>query len=350
MPCQNFKETLEDKSPTDRPERKIKEQRAKIYCPRLFLLYLNKAFLSMVVGQGRTYVRSMQEIKTVNIGDKNYPQRLREILNPPKILYYQGELAVEQELCFAVVGARMCSAYGRQAVLEIAGDLAEAGLTVVSGLAPGIDTFCHQAVLERGKRTIAVLGTGIDEKSLYPKQNLKLAKEIIDRGGCLMSEYPAGTPGAKFTFPRRNRIVSGLCLGVLVIEAKQKSGALITADFAFKQKRKVFALPGSIYSSNSRGCHRLIKRGAKLAESADDILTELNLPLRSRPDLEHFIGASREENLILGALKQESLDIDGIIEGAGLPPAVVAANLTVLEIRGMVRNLGGNVFALKRSS
>ena len=285
----------------------------------------------------------MEEIKTININDENYPKLLKEIKDTPEVLYYRGELKLEEN-CFAVVGTRMCSPYGKQVALEIAGDLAEVGLTIVSGMAPGIDSFVHQAAIERNRRTIAVLGTGVDEKSIYPQSNLKLAKKILETGGCLISEYPPGTPGSKFTFPNRNRIISGLSLGVLVVEAKQKSGALITAHHAFEQKRKVFAIPGSIHSLNSKGCHYLIKKGAKLVENANDILKELNLPELTSPGLVR--GENEEENLILGVLKEEALDVDKIIEKTNLPASKVASTLAILEIKGKVRNLGGNIYAI----
>lgn len=285
----------------------------------------------------------MEEIRTINIKDENYPKLLKEIKDPPKVLYVRGELKTEEN-CFAVVGTRMFSPYGKQVALEIAGDLAEAGLTIVSGLAPGIDTFSHQATVERSKRTIAVLGTGVDDKSIYPQSNLKLAKKILEIGGCLISEYPPGTKGTKFTFPNRNRIISGLSLGVLVVEAKQKSGALITAEWAKKQGRKVFAVPGPIHSSNSKGPHYLIKTGAKLVENANDILKELKLPIKELSSF--YEGETEEENLILEALKEESLDIDRIIEKTKLSAAIVASTLAILEIKGKVRNLGGNIYAI----
>jgi DNA processing protein len=181
-------------------------------------------------------------IKTISIRDKNYPKLLKEIKDPPETLYLRGEILAEEN-CFAIVGTRRCSAYGKQVALEITGDLAEAGLTIVSGLAPGIDSFSHLATLERGKRTIAVLGTGIDEKSIYPQENLKLARKILESGGSLISEYPPRTHGSEFTFPQRNRIISGISLGVLVIEAKQKSGALITANWAKKTRKKNLCHP-----------------------------------------------------------------------------------------------------------
>jgi len=285
-----------------------------------------------------------EEIRILKIGDKNYPRLLKKIKDAPEVIYYRGELNPGEQ-CFAIVGTRRFSSYGKQVALEIAGDLAEAGLTIVSGLAPGIDTFAHTAVVERRKRTIAVLGTGLDEKSIYPQSNLKLAQKILETGGCLISEYPPGTCGTKFTFPQRNRIISGLSLGVLVVEAKQKSGALITAHHAFEQNRKVFAIPGSIYSLNSKGCHYLIKKGAKLVENANDILKEFNFPLPT-PGVGYPIGKTEEENLILEALKEGPLYIDKIIEKTKLKASEVASTLAILEIKGKVRNLGGNIYAI----
>jgi DNA processing protein len=290
----------------------------------------------------------MEEIKEISIKDKNYPKLLKEIKDAPATLYYKGELR-HKELCFAVVGTRMPSIYGKQVALDITRDLLEADLTIVSGLAPGIDTFAHQVAVEKEKRTIAVLGTGLDEKSIYPKSNLELAKKILEKGGCLISEYPPGTRGTKFTFPRRNRIISGLSLGVLVIEAKQKSGALITADLAKKQKRKIFAVPGPIYSSNSKGPNYLIKNGAKLVESAQDILKELNINLKQSVLIQSVIGESKEETLILNSLKEGGLYIDKIIEKTKLPASQVASTLAILEIKGKVRNLGQNIYAISHS-
>ncbi len=287
----------------------------------------------------------MEEIKEILIEDESYPKLLREIKNAPPVLYYRGKLKPEEN-CFAIVGTRMNSPYGKQVALEIAGNLAGAGLTIVSGLAPGIDSFAHQAAVERGKRTIAVLGTGLDEKSLYPQSNLKLARKILETGGALISEYPPGTRGTQFTFPQRNRIISGISLGVLVVEAKQKSGALITAEWAKRQGRRVFAVPGPIHSSNSKGPHYLIKNGAKLVENANDILKELNLT-GLKPDLKlEVVGENLEENLILNILKEGILDVDKIIEKTKLSAAKVASTLAILEIKGKVRNLGGNLYAI----
>ncbi len=287
----------------------------------------------------------MQNIRKITIEDQDYPKLLKEIKNPPKVLYFKGKLSPEEN-CFAVVGTRRCSPYGKELAWEIAGDLAEAGLTIVSGLAPGIDTVSHLAALEKKGRTIAVLGTGLDEKSIYPQSNLKLAKEILEASGALVSEYPPETSGTHFTFPQRNRIVSGLSLGVLVVEAKKKSGALITADWARKQKRAVFALPGPVRSLNSKGCHYLIKHGAKLVENANDILKELNLNLSIYEINRPAKSNNKEGALILDILKEGSLDVDKIIERTKLPAPKVASLLAVLEIKGTIRNLGGNIYAI----
>ena len=290
-----------------------------------------------------------EKIKIVKLEDKEYPLLLKKIANPPKILYIKGEL-LKKEKCFAIVGTRRSSNYGKEIAFSIAKDLSEAGLTIVSGMARGIDTFAHKGaldVLRAGGRTIAVLGTGIDEKSLYPKENLKLARKILENKGCLVSEYPPGSPGLKQNFPERNRIISGLSLGVLIVEAKFGSGALITANWAKMQGKKIFALPGSIHFPNSQGCHFLIKQGAKLAENANDILKEFNLPCLTS-GVKQVKGKTLEEQLILEVLKQENLHIDKIIEKTKLSPQVVSSILTLMEIENKVKNLGGNVYIITR--
>jgi len=286
------------------------------------------------------------EIKKISIEDKDYPGILKKIKNPPKALYFRGKI-LPRENCFAVVGTRLCSHYGKEISLEIAGQLAENDLTIVSGLAPGIDTFAHLAAVERKKRTIAVLGTGLDEKSIYPKSNLNLVQKILENDGCLISEYPPGTPGSKFTFPQRNRIISGLSLGVLVVEAKEKSGSLNTALWAKKQSKKIFAIPGPIHSLNSKGPNYLIKNGATLVEEANDILENLGFSKVENKDIK-LEGETIEENIILESLKESALEVDKIIEKTKLPAAKVAGSLAILEIKGKIRNLGGNVFSLSR--
>ena len=288
----------------------------------------------------------MEEIKKIKIDDERYPKILKGIEDPPRTLYLKGK--IPKGNFFAIVGTRRCSDYGKQIALEIAGDLAGAGLIIVSGMARGIDSFSHRGCLEEGGKTVAVLGTGLDEKSIYPKENWKLAREIVQNGGCLISEFPPGTPGLKQNFPQRNRIISGLSFGVLVIEAKMKSGALITANWARLQKRKVFAIPGPVHYSNSKGPHLLIKQGATLVENANDILRELNLP-RLKPDLTQGAkGESAEENLILEALKEKPLHIEKIIEKTNQSPQKILSILAIMEIKGLVRNLGGNVYTLGR--
>ena len=287
----------------------------------------------------------MDDIKKVEITDAEYPEELRKTKGAPKILYYKGILPSNDEKCIAIVGTRRYSPYGQQTALKMAGDLADAGVTVVSGLAPGIDTFCHQAVVDKRKRTIAVIGTGLDEKSIYPQINVDLSRRIVSNGGCLISELPEGTPGSKFSFPRRNRIVSGLSLAVLVIEAKEKSGSLITADCAIKQNKKLFAVPGSIYSLNSAGPNKLIKNGAKLITGVADILSELGLQQMellqndTKPE-------NREEELVMEALRDEPLHVDKIIEKTKLNASVVATTIALMEISGKIRSLRANTYSL----
>jgi DNA processing protein len=286
----------------------------------------------------------MEETKAVKIGDLEYPQELKKIKDPPKVLYYKGVLPGQDEKCFAVVGTRHCSPYGQQVTLKIAGDLSDSGITVVSGLAPGIDTYAHKTVVEKEKRTIAVLGTGLNEKSIYPQINLNLAKKILNFGGCLISEWADGTSGSKFSFPRRNRIISGLSSGVLVIEAKEKSGSLITADYATRQGKKLFAVPGPIYSQNSKGPNKLIKNGARITTEAEDILRELGV--KNTYQNRKIEADGEDERLILEILKEENLTIDKIIEKTKLNASVTARTLALMEVSGKIRCLGGNIYSI----
>lgn len=285
-----------------------------------------------------------EEIKIIDFGDPGYPPALKTISGPPKRLYVKGELGTD-DIRVAVVGTRICSDYGKMAAMNITQGLVNAGLTVVSGLAPGIDTIAHQTVVGNKAKTIAVLGTGLDKKSIYPQTNVVLAERILENGGCLISEYPPGTPGSRFSFPQRNRIISGLSLGVLVIEAKEKSGSLITANWARKQERKIFAMPGSVYSSNSRGCHYLIRQGAVLVESANDILKELDIEPAKRKEMKSAAG-SAEETKILESLREEALEVEKIISRTGLPASKVLSLLPVLEIKNEIRDLGNGTYCL----
>jgi len=216
------------------------------------------------------------KVKITTLQDKDYPKLLKEIYAPPALLYFRGNLEPNDRLSIGLVGTRQLSPYGRQITPLITASLVRAGLTIVSGLAKGIDTLAHQAALQNKGRTLAVLGTGVDKKSIYPAINKYLAEKITEQGA-LVSEFPIETQPSVQNFPQRNRLISGLSLGILVIEAPERSGALITARNALEQNREVFAIPGQILSNNSLGTNNLIKMGAKLVSQADDILEELNM-------------------------------------------------------------------------
>jgi len=275
-----------------------------------------------------------------------YPATLKQILDSPKALYFRGNFLTGNEKCLAMVGARLASNYGKEMALSLARDSSRAGLTIVSGIAKGIDAWAHQGAVEANCPTIAVLGTGLDEASFYPPENLKLAKTILEKNGCLISEYPPGTQGAHFTFPQRNRIISGLSLAVVVVEAKIKSGALLTAAWAKQQKRKIMAVPGPVNSANSQGCHWLIKQGAILVENYNDILAGLGLSANTLPNSLAYQGQNEQEQQVINALKNKAMSIDGIIETTGLASSAVSTALCSMEIEGRVKNLGGNIYAL----
>ncbi|MCX7779111.1 MAG: DNA-processing protein DprA [Patescibacteria group bacterium] len=285
-----------------------------------------------------------EKIKIITIKDKNYPKLLKEIYDPPAILYYKGELKREENYPLAVVGTRKMSFYGREVVEGLVRDLVRVGLTIISGLALGIDGLVHKITLKEGGRTIAVLGGGLDEKTLYPSIHKELARKIIAAGGAIISEYPIGTSPTRYTFPMRNRIISGLSLGTLVIEAPMESGALITARSALDQNREVFAVPGNIYSPNSAGCNWLIKLGAKPVTKATDILESFNLEflLRQR----EIKPETKEEEILLKYLSKEPIHIDELIRKSGLTPSQVSATLSIMEIREKIKNLGGGNFIL----
>ncbi len=289
---------------------------------------------------------SSLELRKIRLQDKNYPAILKEIHNPPKELYIKGEIIPQDKVAVAVVGTRKYTQYGKQVALDIAGKLAKLGITIVSGLAKGIDTFAHQAALENNGRTIAVLGTGMDRESFYPASNFELSEKIA-KNGAVLSEYPIGTRGTQFTFPERNRIVSGLSLGVVVVEAPEQSGALITATLAIEQNREVFAIPGSIYEKNSQGTNQLIKIGAKLVSDVDDILEELNLShLRKTAPKKKIKPENKQEEIIISLLSTQPTHIDEIIKRSKLSTAIVNSTLMILELKGGVRNLGKGNYIL----
>ena len=286
-------------------------------------------------------------IKNLKFEDKEYPPLLREIHHPPKELYIKGEIINQDKIAIAIVGTRKYSQYGKQVCLDITTKLAKLGITIVSGLARGIDTFAHKAALEAGGRTIAVLGSGMDRQSFFPSSNYELGEEIA-KNGAVITEYPDGTKGAIYTFPERNRIVSGLSLGVVVIEAPEESGALITANLALEQNKEVFAIPGNIYEINSQGTNKLIKEGAKLVTCVEDILEELNLShlLQESPKTK-IKPENQEEEIVLSILSLQPMHIDEIIKLSKLPTSTVNSTLTILEIKNAIRNLGKNNYIIK---
>lgn len=290
-----------------------------------------------------------EKINIVTIADDNYPKLLKEIWNPPALLYFKGNLLEKDAFTLGVVGTRKISSYGRQITPGLVRDLVTNGFTIVSGLALGIDSLAHQTTIETGGKTVAVLGSGIDNASIYPSQNRYLASQIIEAGGAVISEYPMGTIAIPTNFPHRNRIISGLSLGTLVIEAAEESGALITARYALDQNREVFAVPGSIFSPTSVGPNNLIKMGAKAVTSVNDILETLNLVQAADfAENKKIIPASPEEEKILNHLSLEPTHIDKIIAASGLDAAKVGAILTLMEMRGMIKNLGGMNYVLSK--
>ena len=287
-------------------------------------------------------------IKAMLIGDKDYPRLLSEIYDPPPILYYKGELKRE-EAAIAVVGTRKYSLYGKQAAEQFAFELAANGLAVTSGLALGIDSLAHTAALAAVGRTIAVLGSGLDRQNIYPGANRYLADKIVAEGGAILSEHTLGTPPLRHHFPQRNRIVSGLSLGVLVIEAPEKSGSLITARAALDQNREVFVVPGSIYSRASAGCNMLLQQGAMPVVRPADILAALDLmEVTAYTQKEKIADVTPEEGQVLSFLNQEPLHIDEIVRRSALPTPIVSSALVMMEIKGRVRNLGGMMYVLAR--
>ncbi len=277
-----------------------------------------------------------------------YPRYLREVPAPPPVLYVAGELVETDQWAVAVVGTRRLSPYGRQVARELVTGLVRNHITVVSGLARGIDGIAHKTAHEMGGRTIAVLGSGID--NLYPPEHRNLARQIIKDGrGAILSDYPLGTqPDAK-NFPPRNRIISGLSLGVVVVEAGERSGALITANYALEQNRDVFAIPGNINSRSSVGANRLIQQGAKLVTSVQDVLDELNLSMAPQQMVVQMaMPESKEEATLLAHLSPQPVHVDEICRASGMSSAEVSSTLAIMELKGMVQQVGGMRYVLAR--
>ena len=285
--------------------------------------------------------------------DTEYPERLRRIHDPPPSLYSRGRFAPQDDLAIAIVGARTASAYGRKMARELAHELAGCGVCVVSGLARGIDSEAHQASLEVGGRTIAVLGSGLDV--VYPREHIALAEQIAE-SGAMVSEFSFGSRPEAGNFPYRNRVISGLSLGTVVVEATEKSGSLITAQCALDQNREVFAVPGPVTVSRSRGPHRLIKDGAKLVESIDDILSEI-APALARPDRAEknetrapVVPLEPDEERVFQLFPEEAVHVDALITGSRLEPVRVLEVLLGLELKGIVTQLPGMYFTALRGN
>ncbi len=286
-------------------------------------------------------------ISLITWDDEEYPRYLKEISNPPPLLYVQGEILPSDEWAVAVVGTRNLTRYGRQVTQDIVTGLVQNSITIVSGLARGIDGLAHQRAVEMGGRTIAVLGSGLDV--LYPAEHRNLAKRITDGYGAVISDYPLQTPPDAGNFPARNRIVSGMSLGVVVIEAGKRSGALITAGFALEQDREVFAIPGNINSRASVGTNKLIQQGAKLVQRAEDVLEELNLTMVPQQLAAQKVSPdTAEEALLLTYLSDQPVHIDEIINEVEIPSGLVGSTLTLMELKGMVRQVGGMNYVLAR--
>lgn len=278
-------------------------------------------------------------IRFVVLNEPDYPTVLKQIPDAPVLLFYQGILPAEQELLLAVVGTRGVSAYGASVTLTITRELARHGLTIVSGLMRGVDALAHEAALDVGGRTIGVPGTGLLPTDIYPREHAKLARRIVESGGAMISEYPPGTGPELYRFPERNRIVAGLSRGTLVIEAPQKSGALITARLALDYNREVMATPGNINSKNSVGANNLLKQGAHLIQHADDVLEKLGLEIKKDVDIDRAL--TQDETLILEKLCGEPMHVDVIQEQIKLASGPFGAALTLLELKGIVKDMGG---------
>lgn len=280
-----------------------------------------------------------QGIAVLTWDDPQYPRRLAEIEQPPPVLYLRGEIQDIDEWAVAIVGTRNPTAYGRQVAVEFASTLAHSGVTVVSGLARGIDAAAHQACLEAGGRTLAVLGSGVD--MIYPPEHRQLAGKIISHGA-ILSDYAPGTQPDAANFPPRNRIISGLVRAVLVVEAGEKSGALITAAFAADQGREVFAIPGNIYAPLSKGTNRLIQEGARPLLDCQELLTILKLgPVPEYHAARTALPVDATEARLLELLGNEALHVDEISQRSKLPVEKISATLVMMELKGMVRQMGG---------
>lgn len=294
------------------------------------------------------------KIRVLSIEDSLYPELLREIPTPPALLYVRGQYtAWNADPCIAIVGSRKCTHYGEEVAQRLGKELATYGFTVVSGLAFGIDALSHQGALASGGHTVAVLGSGVDDSAITPRTHVKLATELLASGGSIVSEFAPGSEPTPGTFPARNRIMAGMCLGTIVVEAAEESGSLITARLTIDYNRALFSVPGSIFSPASTGTNRLLRDGARLLTSAKDVVEELEPLLRSyqsrtptASDTEvvetaaEVSGLSADEQTVLKLLTHEPTHIDQVVEKSPLESTTTTATLTMLELRGRIRNIG----------
>lgn len=312
-------------------------------------LAANLASAEELDAEGELATARAAGIQVLTQAHADYPRSLKEIHDPPAVLFAKGDLVPDDALAIGIVGSRHATRYGKQQAERLAGGLARAGLTVVSGLARGIDAAAHRGALAASGRTIAVLAGGL--LNLYPPEHKDLAEEV-STNGCLLSEAPPRMPPLGGAFPQRNRVISGLSLGVIVVEAAERSGALITSKHAAEQGREVFAVPGPIDSRLSLGCHRLIQDGAKLVTSVDDVLEELGPLIEG---VSHADGAETRhvaelslnevESKVLQAIETKPTEMDSVVASTGLPVHRVLSTVSVLEMRGLVRRVSGTLVA-----
>lgn len=328
------------------------------------------ASLSTIKWEEEIEKAQKKNVKLITLIDQDYPELLKRIYNPPIVLYVVGNVEALKQTSIAIVGTRGPTIYGKNCASKIAYGLAQSGVCIVSGLARGIDTEAHKAALQANGTTVAVIGSSLDK--LYPKENIDLAREIINKGGAIVSEYPFGTPGTTQTFPMRNRIISGMSYGVLIVEAAQKSGAMITANAALDQNRTLMAIPGRIDNELASGPNSLIKDGATMILCVSDILQEINnssinqietqidnKPIKntiSKPSTaddsnkkpKQFVKLDETEEKILKFIGTEETTADMIINTSGIPAYLIGPRIISLEIKGLIERLPGNILRAKQ--
>ena len=313
----------------------------------------NDVLEKIIKNRNKTYIevlfREIEEnnIDVITILDKDYPEGLQYIYNRPEVIYKKGNILERDKMAIAIVGSRKSTQYGQWATEKFVEELVNMDITIVSGLALGIDSVAHKAALEAGGRTIGILGNGLD--TVYPKRNKDLYEEI-PRNGAILTEYPLGTPPLAYNFPQRNRIISGLSLGVIVMEAKEKSGSLITAYHGLEQGKEVFALPGNINSIFSRGTNKLIKDGAKLIMDVEDIIEEIyelqQKAIEKKKEEIDYSDLSPLEIEILEIIQEGPIHGDIIAVKTGMDISAINGILTILELKGLIKELAGRTFTL----